>query len=43
MKNTHDKYILKILIGEIESLCPDGYSILITKEDMRADGKMAKN
>ena len=42
MKNTHGKYIIKILIGEIENLCFDGYSILITKEDMIADGKMAK-
>ena len=31
------------MIGEIESLCSDGYGILITKEDMIADGKMAKN
>ena len=31
------------MIGEIESFCSDGYGILITKEDMIADGKMAKN
>ena len=30
-------------IGEIESLCSEGYGILITKEDMIADGKMPKN
>ena len=30
-------------VGEIETLCSDGYSILITKEDMIADGKMPKN
>ena len=29
--------------GEIESLCSDRYSILITKKDMIADKKMAKN
>ena len=43
MKNTHDTYIIKILIGDIGSLCSDGYGILITEEDIIANGKMAKN
>ena len=43
MKNTYDEYILTKFLGEIESLCSDGYGILITKEDMIADCKMPKN
>ena len=43
LKNTYDEYIVMKFTGEIESLCSDGYGILITKEDMIADSKMPKN